>query len=244
VVNANRRYWNEISRAYQADFAAQIGAAPRLWGMFSIPDTELGALGDVTGLRILEVGCGAGPWSRSLAADASLMVGLDLSEVQLEAARAAMRGVRYPLVQAAAEQLPFPDECFDLVCCDHGGLSWAPPDIALPEAARVLRRSGRLVFNVTSPWHDVCYDHEADAVTPRLRHGYFSVGPRDEGDGARTYQLTYGGWIRALRRAGLLIDDLIEPRPAPEAGSGYLNADPPDWAHRWPAEIIWVARKP
>lgn len=242
-IEANRRLWNEISAQYQREHDPQIGAAPRLWGCYAIPDAQLGALGDVTGQRVLELGCGGGQWSLSLAGEAAHVIGFDLSDAQLAAARAAMRSAPYSLVQGAAEQLPFAAGGFDLVFCDHGGLSWAPPDIVVPEAARVLRQGGRLVFNVMSPWTAVCYDDEADAVTTRLRHDYFTLGPFDEGDGATTYQLTYGGWVRTLRRAGLIIDDLIEPRPAPGERNGYLAMDPPGWAHRWPIEMLWVTHK-
>ena len=71
-IQDNRRHWNLISRAYQDDHDPQIGAAPRLWGMFAIPDAQLRALGDVTGKRVLELGCGAGQWSRALAAEGAV----------------------------------------------------------------------------------------------------------------------------------------------------------------------------
>lgn len=243
-IRANRRHWNLTSRRYQDDHDPQIGAAPRLWGMFAIPDAQLHALGDVTGKRVLELGCGAGQWSRALAAEGAVVAGLDLSEAQLAAAAQAMGATRYPLVQGAAEQLPFAAASFDVVFCDHGGLSWAPPHLAIPEAARVLRRNGRLVFSATSPWFTICYDNTADQVATQLRQDYFGLNTVAEEHGAATYQLTYGGWIRTLRTAGLIIEDLIEPRPDPGMRSGYTQTDPPDWAHRWPAEMLWIARKP
>lgn len=212
--------------------------------MFSIPDTQLRALGDVTGQRVLELGCGAGQWSASLAADGATVVAFDLSDAQLAAAAERMGAARFPLVQGAAEQLPFRSGSFDVVFCDHGGLSWAHPRLALPEAARVLCAGGRLVYTVASPWLEVCYDEEADAVTARLRRDYFGLGVVEEGGGAVSYQLGYGEWIRTLRGAGLIVDDLIEPRPEPGQRSGYLGFEPTDWASRWPAEMLWVARKP
>jgi ubiquinone/menaquinone biosynthesis C-methylase UbiE len=240
---ANRHFWNKISAEYQREHDPQIGAAPRLWGCYSIPDAQLGALGDVTGQRVLELGCGGGQWSRSLAGEAAHVVGFDLSDAQLAAARAAMGSACYGLVQGAAEQLPFAADSFDLAFCDHGGLSWAPPEIVVPEAARVLRPGGRLVFNVISPWATVCYDDKADAVTTRLRHDYFTLGPLDEGNGATAYHLSYGGWVRTIRQAGLIIDNLIEPRPGPDQLNGYGAMDPPGWAHRWPIEMLWVTHK-
>lgn len=243
-VPANRRFWNQISHAYQHEHDPQIGAAPRLWGMYAIPDAHVRALGDVTGKRVLELGCGAGQWSRSLAAEGATVVGLDLSEAQLAAAARAMGTARYPLMQGAAERLPFADDSFDLVFCDHGGLSWAPPHLAVPQAARVLRHGGRLVFNATSPWTEVCYDDAADRVTTTLNRDYFGPNTIAEDHGAVSYQLTYGDWIKTLRGAGLIIDDLIEPRPEPGTPNGYHETDPSDWAHHWPAEMLWVTHKP
>ncbi|HEY5986954.1 MAG TPA: class I SAM-dependent methyltransferase [Streptosporangiaceae bacterium] len=241
--SANRKLWNRTSAEYQQRHNPQIGAAPRLWGMFSIPDAELGALGDVTGQRVLELGCGAGQWSRSLLEEAGQIVGFDLSEAQIGAARQAMRG-RYPLVQGAAQQLPFADSSFDVVLCDHGALSWAPPAEAVPEAARVLRGGGRLVFSIASPWLETCYDYAADRVTSSLRQDYFGLYAIPEEGGAASYTLTYGEWVRVLRSAGLVIDDLIEPRPGPQMRSTYLDFDPPDWASHWPCELLWVTHKP
>lgn len=243
-IGANRDHWNRASGEYQRLHDPQIGAAARLWGMFSLPDSDLGALGNVTGLSVLELGCGAGQWSRSLAGEAGRLVGFDLSEAQLGAARRAMGEPRYPLVQGAAEQLPFANATFDLVFCDHGGLSWSPPGVAVPEAARVLRPSGRLVFSVVSPWQEACYDDDTGRVTSRLRHDYFGLGPIREEDGAVSYTLTYGGWIRVLRGAGLVIDDLIEPQPDRQSSSTYFHGDPADWANRWPCELLWLTHKP
>jgi hypothetical protein len=60
---------------------------------------------------------------------------------------------------------------------------------------------------------------------------------------AAIYRLGYGDWIRILTGAGFVIDDLIEPRPGPGRQSGYMAAEPPDWARRRPAEMLWVAHK-
>ncbi|MFD8688701.1 class I SAM-dependent methyltransferase [Streptomyces sp. NPDC059651] len=243
-IPANRRFWNRISGDYQRKHDPQIGATPRLWGTYAIPDEQLHALGDVTGKRVLELGCGAGQWSRALAAEGAAVVGLDLSEAQLDAAAGAMGEARYPLVQGAAEHLPFAADSFDLVFCDYGGLSWAPPHRAVPEAARILRPGGRLVFNVASPWFEACYDEAAGHATTTLQQDYFGLDAIDEGQDAVSYQLTYGDWIRVLCGAGLVIDDLIEPRPDAATANGYNRTDPPDWGHRWPAEMLWVTHKP
>jgi hypothetical protein len=81
-------------------------------------------------------------------------------------------------------------------------------------------------------------------VTTHLQHDYFELATNAEDHGAVSYQLTYSGWITTLRGAGLVIDDLIEPRPEPGMRNGYLESDPPDWASHWPMEMLWIAHKP
>ena len=46
-----------------------------------------------------------------------------------------------------------------------------------------------------------------------------------------------------LRAHGLVVEDLIEPRPPPDASSTYFMPEELDWARRWPSESIWKARK-
>ena len=58
------------------------------------------------------------------------------------------------------------------------------------------------------------------------------------------YHLAHGDWIRLLRANGFDVEDLIELQAPPDAVThafyDYVRAD---WARRWPAEEIWVARK-
>jgi len=58
-----------------------------------------------------------------------------------------------------------------------------------------------------------------------------------------TLQLPYGEWIRLIRANGLVVEDLLEPRPADDATSSYRTEEELAWARRWPAEKIWPVRK-
>jgi predicted nicotinamide N-methyase len=57
---ANRDHWNATSDRYQAGHGDQLARAPKAWGGWSVPESEVLALGDLSELRVLELGCGAG----------------------------------------------------------------------------------------------------------------------------------------------------------------------------------------
>jgi SAM-dependent methyltransferase len=233
---ANRAVWDARADEYQRKHGPFLRGAA--WGTWQIPEAELGLLGDVEGKDVLELGCDAARFSRALADKGARCVGLDNSERQLEYARA--MGVDFPLVHAAAEDVPLPADSFDVVFSDHGALSWGDPHRVIPEVARLLRPGGLLVFNVTSPWARVCLDEQADHQTELLHRPYFGLRQTDEGDGAATYNLGYGEWIRLLFANGFVVEDLIEPVPPEGAMTTY--GIPVEWAKKWPCEEIWRAR--
>jgi SAM-dependent methyltransferase len=242
----NRRAWDEGSDDYQREHGRALAREDALaWGLWRIPERELGVLGDVRGKSVLELGSGAAQWSITLRARGARPVALDVSHRQLLHARrgAAAKRRRVPLVQAAAERLPFADGSFDVVFCDYGGMSFADPALTVPEAARVLRPGGLLAFSTTTPFLFVCWPNDSHSVTRRLHSSYFGmrrgVWPADD---TVDYQLPYGEWIRLFVRNGLAVEDLIEIRP-PEGARSSFPGRPLSWARRWPAEMIWKVRK-
>jgi ubiquinone/menaquinone biosynthesis C-methylase UbiE len=92
------------------------------------------------GARILEVGCGPGPISRTLATrpNAGEIVGIDRSPIFIEHARAAANGIpNVSFVCGDGRDLPFDDGSFDAVIC-HTSLCHIPgPAEVLAEAHRV-----------------------------------------------------------------------------------------------------------
>jgi len=240
----NRAFWDADADDYQALHDPQL-CAPRVWGVWAVPDDEIAALGPTAGCDVLELGCGAAQWSIALAGGGTRCVGLDLSIAQLQHAR---RGrteadVAVPLLCASGEALPLRDASFDVVFCDHGAFSFCDPDRAVAEAARVLRSGGRLVFNHSTLLHTLCWDVDADRVRKKLRRPYFGARRYDWDDGTVDFHLTYGEWIRCFVRNGLVVEDLVELRPPPEASTTYDGYAPVEWARQWPAEEIWRLRK-
>jgi SAM-dependent methyltransferase len=241
---SNRRWWNANSDDYQAAHGRRLEETALAWGVWRIAEAELGVLGPVAGRDVLELGCGAAQWTLALRRSDARAVGIDLSEVQLaHARRRARAGAQsVPLVHGGAERLPFRDASFDVVFCDHGAASFAPPAATVPEAARVLRPGGLFAFCMSTPLRDVCWDTRADQLARALQTPYFELTRIDD-EGSELYQLPYGAWIRLFRRHAFEIEDLIELRPPAQAGTSYVGYAPLDWARAWPAEHIWKLRK-
>lgn len=241
----NRAAWDAYSDEYQARHGEQLAESTGLaWGTWQIPEAELRILGDVAGKDILEFGCGAAQWSIALARLGARPVGLDLSERQLEHARRLMAeaGVDFPLVHASAESVPLPDASFDFVFCDHGAMTFSDPYRSVPEAARLLRPGGLFAFSHGSTIETLCWSVGDEHAGDRLVHDYFDLLAMED-DGEIVFNLGYGAWIRLFRDNGLIVEDLIEPRPAADATSSYRDAESLAWSRRWPGESIWRLRK-
>ena len=129
-----------------------------VWGLFAVPERELGVLGDVQGLDVLELACGTAYLSAWLARAGARPVGLDFSGEQLATARhlRTRLGPAFPLVHGDAERVPLASGRFDLVVSEHGAAAWCDPERWLPEAARLLRPGGRLVFLTNSNLSALC----------------------------------------------------------------------------------------
>jgi SAM-dependent methyltransferase len=244
-VERNRAWWDRESDSYQQTHREHIGRPDPRWGLWQLPESQLGILGDVGDKDVLELGCGAAQWSVLLARLGARPVGVDNSSRQLQHARAALdaAGLNFPLVHAPAERVPLPDACFDVVFADHGANRFADPFEWVPEAARLLRPGGLLAFSGATPFEVMCWNEPADRMEPVLHLDYFGMHRVEEADGPVQFELPYGEWIRLFRANGFEIEDLHEIRPPESAESTYRTAEETDWARRWPMEQIWVVRK-
>ncbi|HEX2391432.1 MAG TPA: class I SAM-dependent methyltransferase, partial [Solirubrobacterales bacterium] len=174
-------------------------------------------------------------------------VGVDNSARQLETARRLQRehGLEFPLVHASAEAVPLPDGGFDLALSEYGACLWCDPELWIPEAARLLRPGGLLIFLTHTPIVMLCIpDFDGFPTVDRFVRPYFGMRRFEWPDHPSVeFNLTYGSWIAELRRSGFAVEALHELQ-APEDGDpgrhDYVTAE---WSHRWPQEAIWVARK-
>jgi SAM-dependent methyltransferase len=241
----HRELWAQVNAEFTDGEAAGRWTAPRLeWGLFRRPERRVGALGDVAGLDVVELGCGTAEVASHLVRAGARVVALDLSPDQLDTARRCQRrwGPGFPLVEADAECLPLRDDSADLVVSEYGAAPWCRPDRWLVEAARVLRPGGRLVFLTHSPLVAMCVPAEGGVAGTELLRPQRSLR-RVQWPGAGTeHHPGHGDWLRELRRTGFEVQALHELyAPDHAARQDYYEIVTPAWAGDWPAEDLWVA---
>ena len=250
-VALNRKAWDGYAAEYVANGERSWAIAPgeEDWGIYGIPESELHLLpDDLHGLDAIELGCGTGYISAWMTRRGARVVGIDNSPKQLETARRLQQehGMDFPLLLGNAERVPYPDGSFDFAISEYGAALWADPYAWIPEAARLLRPGGRLVFLTN---HLLAYlavrDIEAegppDGLMRRPMFGMHRIVWEDVPE-AVEFHLSHGDWIRLLRSSGFDVEELLEPRPAADATTRaqYMTLD---WARQWPCEEAWKARK-
>ncbi len=210
---ASRTWWDSEADDYQAEHGAFLGSARWIWGPEGLDEADVGLLGDVSGLRVLEVGCGAAAGARWLRAQGAEAVGLDLSMRQLQHSQRldAEVGTSIPTVCADVASLPFADESFDAAASAYGALPFtAETHAVMDELARVLRPGAPLVFSVTHPirWAFPDDPGPGGLVAERSYFDRRSYVEQDEA-GVATYvehHRTIGDWVDAVVGAGFVVD--------------------------------------
>lgn len=181
-------------------------------------------LPDLSGKRVLDIGCGFG-WHCAYAAEqgAAQVLGIDLSEKMLAVARERNATPAIEYRRMAMEDMDFPPESFDVVLSSL--VFHYTPDFeqVCSLVHRCLGAGGDFVFSVEHPVftaqgpQDWCYDAEG-----RPSHwpvdGYFLEGGRRAlflGEEVVKYHRTLTTYLNSLLAAGFVLTGVVEPQPAP-----------------------------
>ncbi|MCI0441259.1 MAG: class I SAM-dependent methyltransferase [Chloroflexi bacterium] len=205
----------------------------------------LDAAGDVSGLDVIDLGCGEGRFSRMLAQRGASVVGVDLCERFVEFARANRAGSEDYQLGDMEDLSAFPDARFDLAISYLTLVDVLDYARAIREAHRVLRPGGRFVVCNLQPM--------VTAGNGWIKHGntklhfklddYFDEGARPMpmlGREFTNFHRTLSSYVNAFLEAGFALEGLREPKPSPEQAAQF-----PDVADnlRVPLFIIYLLRK-
>ncbi len=249
-VKVNRDSWTQANAEYTHRQAQGAWAQEEItYGKWSVPESKLRVLPDVSGREVIELGCGTayfGAWLKR--AGAKRVVGVDVTPAQLETARRMDEkfGLGLELIEANAEDVPLPDESFDVAVSEYGASIWCDPAKWIHEAARLLRDGGELFFLRGSTLQMLCMPDDVDGkVSERLlrpQRGLYKLEWYDEDPGVEFHPPT-SEMFRILRENGFELLDFRELfAPDDAADHEYYNTVPADWAKRWPDEEIWRLR--
>jgi len=223
-------------------------------------------IGNVRGKKVLDIGCGEGYFSRFFAKAGGEVVGIDLSEALIEAAKEEEErhtlGVKYFAVDAADLSMLGP-EVIDVAYC-HFVLEDMPDyEGAIAEVSRVLKTAGRFVIVMEHPcfsiwslgkkmiggWEtSVREDGSREYLYYRIedyfrRHSYAYEWKHDRLPSSFVttgFHRTLSDYANALTKHGLVITRLDEPKPLKKG----VKVHPPMKKHdRIPQSLIIEATK-
>jgi RimJ/RimL family protein N-acetyltransferase/ubiquinone/menaquinone biosynthesis C-methylase UbiE len=182
----------------------------------------LALAGDVTGRRILDAGCGAGPLTAALRERGALVTGIDSSAEMLALAKRRLGPDVALQVVDLRDPLPFENGTFDDVMASlvlHYLPDWEP---TLTELRRVLKPHGRLILSIEHPI--IAYMIQ-DPLPDYLATNSYSF---EWTFGGRVMPMTF--WRRPLQAmfdaftsAGFHLSLITEPRPDPAAKDLFPN---------------------
>lgn len=226
----------------------KLGDDGDLWHRALIDPPLVQLVGQVNGLRLLDLACGNGYLSRRFARQGATVTAVDANEPLLERVRQREAqeplGITYHVADAAHLEM-LEDGTFDVVVCNMALMDIEDAAGAIQEVARVLRPQGRFVASLAHP----CFDKvktsgwEIERIYPittiwRKMSRYrdltvdevpWMIGP-EQVVPTSAYHRPLSWYFRTLRASGLVVAALEEPPPTEE----FLANDPQG---AWIAEV-------
>jgi ubiquinone/menaquinone biosynthesis C-methylase UbiE len=249
-VDAVREAWDHAADAYAGRQAS--GRDHYRYQFFG--PAQRAVCGDVTGLRVLDVGCGAGYFAREMARGGAEVTAVDVSPRMIEHARRESGGhaVEYLVADAAELASRLAGRSFDLATSCVALQDMPRVERVLSEVHQLLRPGARFVACIMHPCNDMPLrvwerDHLGRkrwlCVDRYFERTVIEYHWRDWGEGFTTAALhaTLEDWIGWSLRAGFELRGLHEPRPSEEALRRHPDLED---ATRIPYFLILDLRRP
>lgn len=217
----NADYWISLVRSSADPYQTQI-TDPAL----------LSVIGDVTGLHVLDAGCGEGYMARKFdALGASEVIGVDTCRAFIDAA-VEVSTPHCRFIHADVADIPLPSDSIDLVVVNRLPHGLVNPGQRYIEFERVLRPRGRMIV---VGQHPCFYSSRAersasgggdfsvdDYFDGRIVEQHFDVASRISPAASVQKLYSLEQYIGMINRAGFVITDIREPRPTPD----QIRAEP------------------
>ncbi len=191
-------------------------------------------LGDVDGLKGLDIGCGEGYMTRKVAGLGAAMTAIDVSGVFIEQAQELEKseslGINYSL--ASAVELPFSDGQFDFAIATMSLMDIGETEKAIREAWRVIKTGGFFQFSISHPcfstpkWEWIrdengkcqalkCGDY-FEELNGRIEKWIFGATPKELRETLAKFRIpvftrTLSKWLNLLVDTGFVLERFAEP---------------------------------
>lgn len=180
--------------------------------------------GDVTGLSLLDVGCGAGYFSRAMAERGAKVTGIDISPRMIQHAQETGGPITYEVLDAARIDRRFPAASFDVATACLTLQDVPEPAVALRAIAKVLRPGGRFISSIEHPFSSMPFRQwqrdDKKAKKWLCVDRYFERGATPYTWKRWSYEFTTRAlhvtleeWVRWTIDAGFSIRGMREPKP-------------------------------
>lgn len=220
------RYWNKAA----AEYCSRMERPPQVGTRSEYEPVVDELLGDVSGKRVLDAGCGGGTHSRKLASLGAIVTGIDGAVEMISIAEGCpvQPNLEYKVADLT-KKLPFPDGAYDAVLANMVLMDIPRIDVAIAEFARLLVDGGILVFSITHPCF-FCYDWVADEQGERAHKAvsdYLAPKIMELNFWGKTFHFhrPLSHYFDVLFQNGFCVDvfrePLLEPVPGEHPGWGY-----------------------
>src|SRR5690349_16853650 len=215
ILSINQKGWNKVAPLFYGRTALPF------YGPLAASEDELGLIPDLTGKRVLELGCGSGHSLSYLSENrhAGELWGLDISEEQICFTQELLEKKDIPatlLLSSMDENPGIPEEYFDLVLSIYA-LGWTP-DLArtLALVHSYLKPGGTFLFS----WEHPVYRslrYESGLAKYVFETSYFdecpTLDPSWKGVEIVIHHRKMSSYLNAIVNSGLVIERMIESEP-------------------------------
>lgn len=241
ILQTNKNYWNA-----NADEWFGVTALPE-YGVQFVTENELNLFGDVTGKKMLEIGCGSGHSLKYHAdRDASELWGIDISHKQLENAKGYLAENSYEaqlICSPMEEDCGIPENYFDVVYSIYA-VGWAMDlEVLFKRIASYLKKDGVFIFSWKHPLHGCVSVGEEELVFSK---SYFD----EEWQSIIVHDMEIllsnrkiSTYINAMSSAGFVIERMVEQTNDETLQRSGIMSDKTKKAQKLPLSFVFKARK-
>ena len=249
-----KKSWDKIAHLYSRKYLIKTNTVH--YGPLCPGENKFRLLGEMSGLRAVDLGCGAGQNSIALARAGAHVTGVDFSSRQLaEASRlAADEGVTIEFINSDLTVLSgLKDDSFDIGISACAMAFVEKLGQALAEVYRILKPGGRFVLSVMHPMQYIIDGEKGDLdfnstypFVPRLLRWDWDFPERTVK--FQHYLRSVGEYHNCLNKSGFTVKRILEPKPTlqtPHRGfSKEIMSEYPYIARHLPITLIFLAVKP